>query len=367
MAMLNLFLAGLSLCLSLPQDGAAVELRYDVKPQTVLRRDLLVKHEIQLDGVSFTRAGESPVRQEMPGWTSTFVKVTVDDTIGEVAGGIPQRLRRRWVDLGAQGTLQLSATPGRPKFEDRAVLSSPLRDRSVDFTWIEAESDWSRLWVRDDAEEFWLAEMRGDMDALGLLPDGPVAVGAEWELSMETVRSLLAPGGNHLITPRTTNVFGRTVEVGVGGDYSEVLGPELAGSARATFEGLREVDGERLAVLRLSVEGLRSINDRTDLWRISAPAEERNELAHLLSTLIEYGLDARGEALWNLERGHLHSVTLAGEEVFMLSVTKFGGPVTDPHETVQQSSFHGTVELTYKVGPPPPPPEPGAKGAAREH
>ena len=184
---------------------------------------------------------------------------------------------------------------------------------------------------------------------------------------METVRSLLAPGGNHLITPRTTNVYGRTIEVGVGGDYAEVLGPELAGSARATFEGLREVDGERLAVLRLSIEGLRSINDRTDLWRLSAPAEERNEIAHLVSTLLEYGLDARGEALWNLERGHLHSLTLTGEELYMLSVTKFGGPVVDPHETIQQSSFHGTVELTYKVAPPPPPGEPAAAGETREH
>jgi hypothetical protein len=365
--MIQLLLAALPLCLPAVQDGAAVELRYDVAPGSVLRRDLLVKHEIQLDGVTFTRAGESPVRQDMPGWTSTFVKVTVDDTIGEVSGGLPRKLRRTWVDLGAQGTLQLAAAPGRPKFEDRAVLSSPLRERRVDFTWIEDESAWARLWVRDDAEEFWLAEMRGDMDALGLLPAAAVAPGDEWELSMETVRSLLAPGGNHLITPRTTNLFGRTMEVGIGGDLSEVLGPDLAGSARATFEGLREVDGERVAVLRLSVEGLRSINDRTDLWRLSAPAEERNEVAHLVSTLIEYGLDARGEALWSLERGHLHSLTLAGEEVFMLAVTKFGGPVTQPHETVQQSSFHGTLELTYRVAPPPPAPEPGAKGAARGH
>src|SRR6187402_3503508 len=130
--MLTLILAGLPLCLSVPQDGAAVELRYAVAPKTVLRRDLLVKHEVQLDGVSYTRAGESPVRQEMPGWMSTFVKVSVDDTLQEVTDGFPRRLRRRWVDLGAQGTLQLTATPGRPKFEDRAVLTSPLRERSVD-------------------------------------------------------------------------------------------------------------------------------------------------------------------------------------------------------------------------------------------
>jgi hypothetical protein len=349
--MIQLLLLGLPLALPVAQDGEAVQLRFDVKPETVLRRDLLVRHELQLDGVSYTRAGAPPVRQDTPGWSSTFLKLTVDDTLGEVASGRPLTLRRRWVDLGAQGTLSLNAAAGRPKFEDRAVLSSPLRERSVDFTWIEAESDWSRLWVRDDAEEFWLADMRGDMDGLGLLPAEAVSPGAQWELSMETVRHLLAPGGNHLITPRTTNIYGRTIEVGVGGDYAEVLGPELAGSARATFTGVREVDGERLAVLELSIEGLRSIADRTDLWRLSAPPEERNEVAHLVSALLEY----------------LHSVELAGEEVYMLSVTMHGGPVAQPFETIQQSSFRGRVELTYKVAPPPPPGATPAAGAAREH
>lgn len=364
--MLNLFLAGLTWIPCAAQVGETVELRFAAAPQSVLRRELLVRHEIQLDGVTYTRGSDSPVHQDTPGWMSTFLKVGVDDTLGEVAAGRPRALRRRWLDVGGEGKLTLTATGGRPAVEDRAVLASPLRERAADFTWIEAESDWSRLWVRDDAEEFWLAEMRGDMDALGLLPEGPVAPGAQWTLSMETVRGLLAPGGNHLITPRTTNVYGRTIEVGVGGDYAEVLGPDLAGSARATFEGLREADGKRLAVLGLSIEGLRSIADRTDLWRLSAPPEEKNEIARLMSALIEYGLDARGEALWDLDRGHLHSLELAGEEVYMLSVTKHGGPVTQPFETIQQSSFHGRVDLAYKVGPPPPAQD-GAPGGASGH
>lgn len=365
--MLNAFLACLPLCLSAAQGGEAVVLRFDVAPGTVLRRDLLVRHEIQLDGVSFTRQGEPPVRQDTPGWMSTFLKVTAEDTVGEVVESRPRALRRRWLDVGGEGTLNLAPAGGRPKFEDRAVLSSPMRDRRVDFTWIDAESDWSRLWVRDDAEEFWLAGMQGDMDGLGLLPAGPVEPQAQWEIPMNGLRALLAPGGNHLITPRTTNLFGRTIEVGVGGDFAEVLGPELAGSARATFEGLREVDGRRMAALRVTIEGLRSIADRTDLWRLSAPAEEKNEVARLVSALLEYGLDARGEALWDLERGHLHSLRLAGEEVYMLSVTKHGGPVAQTYETIQQSSFHGTLELDYSVSPPESKPAAAQGGAQRQH
>lgn len=365
--MLHAIFAILPLCLPSAQEGSAVELRLGVQPGAVLRRDFLVRHEIQLDGVSFTRGKDRPMRQETPGWMSSFIKVTVDDTISEVADGAPRVLRRRWVDLGGEGSLNLAPAGGRPKFEDRAVLSSPMRDRRVDFTWIEAESDWSRLWVRDDAEEFWLSNMRGDMDGRGLLPAGPVEPGAQWEIPLEGLRDLLAPGGNHLITPRTTNIFGRTIEVGVGGDYAEVLGPDLAGNARATFEGVREQDGRRLAVVGVVVEGLRSIADRTDLWRLSAPPEEKNEVAHLVSALLEYGLDARGEALWDLDAGHLHSLSLGGQELYMLSVTKHGGPVAQPFETIQQSSFRGTMELTYSVAPPPPPKEGKPGGATQEH
>ena len=364
--MISILLATLSLAAALPQGAEAETLRFAVEPGVVLHRDLTVRHEIQLDGVVYTRGDASPSRQDVPGWMSTFLKVSADDTIGEVQGGRPTRLRRRWGPCGGEGTLTLNPVQGRPKYEDRAVLSSPLRDRRADFTWIADEGDWSRLWVRDDAEEFWLADMRGDMDGLGLLPAAAVAPGAEWEVSLETLRSLMAPGGNHLITPRTTNIFGRTVEVGIGGDYAEVLGPDLTGVVRARYDGLREVDGERVAVIALEVVGLRSIADRTSLWRLSAPPEEKNEVAHLVSALVEYGLDAQGEALWNLERGHLHSLKLAGDEVYMLSVTKHGGPVVSPYETIQQSSFRGKVDLTYSVGPPPPPGQ-KAQGEARDH
>lgn len=364
--MIPILFATLALASASPQDGAAESLRFDVAPGTVLHRDLTVRHEIQLDGVVYTRGDATPTRQDVPGWMSTFMKVVADDTVGEVAGGRPTKLRRRWGPCGGEGTLTLNPVAGRPKFEDRAVLSSPLRDRRVDFTWVEAEGDWARLWVRDDAEEFWLADMRGDMDGLGLLPAEAVAPGAEWDVPLEALAALLAPGGNHLITPRTTNIFGRTIEVGIGGDYAEVIGPDLTGFARARFEGVREEGGERVAAIALEVQGLRSIADRTNLWRLSAPPEEKNEVAHLVSALVEYGLDAKGEALWNLDRGHLHSVKLAGDEVYMLSVSKHGGPVVSPYETIQQSSFRGKVDFTYKVGPPPPPGQ-EAQGAARDH
>lgn len=355
--MISLLLAGLPLAIAAPQDAGPVSLRFAVEPGTVLRRKIEVRHEIQLDGVSFTRNNKPPTRQDVPGWMSTFITVSVDDTIGEVVDGRPTKLNRTWVNLGGNGKLTLSPAGGRQKMEDRAVLASPMRRREVAFTWVEDEADWARLWVRNDAEEFWLAEMRGDMDFLGLAPAEPVAPGAEWDVPIEGVRALLAPGGNHLITPRTTNIFGRTIEVGIGGDYAEVLGPDLAGTARARFVELREVAGERVAVVDLTIQNLRSISDRTDLWRTSAPPEERTEVSHLVSALVEYGLDGRAEVLWNLDRGHLHTATLTGDEFYVLSVTKNSGPLHNPFEIIQQSSFRGKVELNYVVKPPPAPGE----------
>jgi hypothetical protein len=349
--------------------GAVPEsLRFTVSPGTVLQKNLSVKHELALDGVLHSRDGGAPIRQDSTGWVSSWFKITCNDTYLSVADGRPLHLQRTFTDLGAGGNLTINRSAQAKKFEDRAVLTSPMRGRTIDFNWIEEEKDWSRAWVRDDAEEFWLAELRGDMDGLGLLPAGEVEIGAEWEVPIDVVRSLLAPGGNSLITPRTTNIFGRTIEAGVGGDMSEVLGPELAGRLLVRFEGTRETDGHRLGVLKLTIESLHSVVDRTDLWRTAAPEDERREPAKLVATLITYTLDATGEALWNLGDGHLHSVELAGNETFVLSVDKVGGPIEEPWAVNQLSSFPGRLQLTYSVGPPPPvDPEADPNATQRDH
>ena len=163
---------------------------------------------------------------------------------------------------------------------------------------------------------------------------------------------LLAPGGNHLVTPRTTNVFSRTIELGVGGDLSEVLGPDLIGRATARYVGQREQDGRRLAAIEVAIEGLQSLRDRTELYRTAMPDEELREEARLVGVLLEYRLDARGELLWDLDLGHAHALELRGEETFVSTISKeLPSQQGGASRIDAQATFSGTLELRFAVEP----------------
>ncbi len=332
--------------------GRAESVRFAPAPDLVLEKTLTINHELALDLVGSSRSGAPVVKEDLTGWVTTWFKVAVLDRYQECGDGLPLRLERTYTDLGGGGKVTLQRGQQRRQSEERAVAASPLRDRRVEFTWIPAERDWARAWLRDDAEESWLAGLRGDIDLLMLLPQGPVAPGETWEPPIEAARAVLAPGGNHLITPSKGNPLGRSIEVGVGGDYAEVLGPELAGRMLARFTGTREEDGRRLAVIEVEIQGLRSLAERDEIWRISMPAEEKKERARLLSVLLEYTLDAEGELLWDLEAGHFRSVQLSGKESYAISVAKEANDGQSTFERTGLSAYSGTMTLKLASAPP---------------
>lgn len=333
---------------------AATKERLSFEPTlgTSLTKTLYISHELGLTAVNRTRDGGPPVTDGTTGWVSTWLKVSCEDAYLEVDAGLPRRFHRRFIDLGGGGKLDMKIGQKQMPHEELLVAVSPLRNRTVEFTWIPEENDWARSWTRFDAEEFWLADLNGDMELLALLPAGEVEVGESWSPPLDAARKMLAPGGNHLITPRTKNIFGRSVEVGIGGDASEVLGANPAGSVSARFEGVREVDGKRLGAISVRIEGLRSVEDRTDLWRTSMPIDEKREKAKLLAALIEYSVDAEGELLWDLEGGHMHSFQLTGKEGYNLVVSKEITGERTVFELSQHSVFSGDLALSITLGDP---------------
>jgi hypothetical protein len=344
--------AGLALAAQPPADPAGAEgMRFQPADGSVLVKRFNIGHELNLDSVGQVFDGGPFQAERLTSTISTWFTLTAEDRYLELSDGRGRRLRRTYLDLGGGGKLNMRPEGFPQQPEQDAVLVSPLRNRSVDFTWIDAEQDWSRCWSTEHFDEEWLAGIRGDMDLLALLPPGEVAEGQGWELPIGAVRALLAPGGNHLITPRTPNVFSRTIEVGVGGDFSEILGPDLLGRLTATFTGVREQDGKRLAVVELSIEGLQSFADRTALYRTAMPEEERREQTRLVTVLLEYRLDARGELLWDLDAGHAHSVELSGEETFINSMTKELPTQGRLARIDAQATFSGTLTLSFEVAP----------------
>ena len=329
--------------------GAPERLRFAPKPGIVLARNLYISHELALESMGQTLNG-GPFRPErIAGSISTWHKVTVDDELLAVADGRPTHMKRTFTDLGGGGKLRFGPESGPRTREEEAVLTSPMRSRTVDLVWIPEESSWSRCWSQLEADEVWLAGLEGDSDLLQLLPPNEVSVGDTWEIPLTAVRSVLAPGGNTLITPRTRNVFSRTVEIGVGGDFSELLSTDLSGSFRARLAEVREEGASRLARIELALESLHSIADRTELWRTSMPVEEKREKARLIGAFLEHALDAKGELVWDLTAGHARSLKLSGNERFVTTLTK---DLAGPNGTARmdaQSTFAGTLSLDFTV------------------
>jgi hypothetical protein len=331
------------------EQPAPERLRFEVAPGKVLARNLYLTHELSVESMGQTLDG-GPFRPErVAGSISTWHKVTVDDEILEVSDGRPTRLRRTFTDLGGGGKLRFGPQKGPRTREEEAVLTSPMTHRAVDLLWIPEEGTWSRCWSVREADEVWLQGLDGDADMLALLPPGEVAVGESWEIPLTAVRVLLAPGGNTLITPRTRNVFSRSVEVGVGGDFSEILGAELSGRFSARLAEVREEGAARVARVELSLEGVHGVADRTELWRTSMPIEEKREKARLIGAFVEHTLDAQGELLWDLTAGHLRSVGLNGRQRFVSTLSKDLAGAQGPTRMDAQSTFTGALSFSYTV------------------
>lgn len=345
-----LALAPALLCLAVPgsaQDGP-VTIEFAVAEGARLKKVLSVKHELQVRDMGYRRDGGPLVRENTAGWISAWERIAVEEEYLAVAPERPLRLRRTFRDISSGGKAQLTRN-GR-NTEMRANSSSPLQGRSLLFTWVEDEGEYSRMYDRLDAEEYWLSDVRGELELLPFLPSGPVEVGATWPVDISALRAVLAPSGNLLLTPNTGNFFGRMMEVGVGGDFSEVIGPELYGTIEAKFAGLEETDGTPLARIDLTVQ-FDTVADRTQLYRRAMPEAERAESARLRAVTLNYSFNGAGVLLWNLDAGHFHEFTLSGTENYDAEVAKLMSDGISTFDFSQNSNFNGQLDFELRCGP----------------
>ncbi len=372
MGLVPLFLAGFVFVPVAASAGKAGDtLRLQVPAGTQLVKTLNVKHELQVLSMGMTRDG-AYIPDTTGGWVTTEQTTRVLDRYEEVADGRPTRLLRTFQEATNRGRLDASRDT-KTKASEQNVSDSPfvqkskegILERNVRFTWVPSEQGWGRHFEVNDCEESYLMDLDADMDYLALVPAGPVEIGATWDLAPERIRSVLAPGGNVLLTPRSGALFGRAMELGLGGDYADFLSSQPSVEiATCTYKGVREAHSRRMAVVEVRLK-LSELADRTELYYTARSKEEKREAGTLLSATVSYTLDGSGELLWDLEAQHAASFKFSGQETFALEVNKevsIGG--NKPMVVGQRSQFGGHVSLEFGAAAPAAPPSAAPSGEA---
>lgn len=137
-------------------------------------------------------------------------------------------------------------------------------------------------------------ELEEDMDLRALLPPGPVSVDDTWELAGGVVLDAMPPGGQlGFAEEDDDDDF----------DFEEAF----EGSATATFAGMREEDGLRLAVVVIELQGV-----------AEQPAQEKDGSTQSLT----FAVELKYELLWCLAEGRAHSIEVAGGVGAVLSIAQ---------------------------------------------
>lgn len=336
----------------------ADRISFTARPGARTLKVFIAKHELRIDEMGIARGDLPFVSDGTGGWISSTHRVEFLDEYVRVENGKPLEFLRQVRECIVNAKANVTRANGLVLTE-QAPGASPLRRQKLRFTWSDRLNEWSRCYAETEGEENWLSELYGDFDFLRLLPAGEVEPGATWSVDVEALRTVLSPGGNHKITPATEKLFGRVVEIGVGGDFGDVLASELGGEVTATYVGQRKASvgvgdaAVERTVAELSYElALSSSNDRLLLYLMAMPDLERREPARVEAVPLDYTLHGKATLLWDIEAGRAHTFLLEGQESFDNAVTKtmYDGRQATKVSQIARYSGPLKVEITFLDG-----------------
>jgi hypothetical protein len=185
---------------------------------------------------------------------------------------------------------------------------SNLEGKKVVFTW-DADAEEYKKAYEPEADEKDLEGLTEDMDLRSLLPSGPVEVDEEWDVPMDGLKSLFAPGGNLALVPESSD--DESMDMGMGSDsMSDMIGEKLEGTARAKLLRIEEIDGVKIARIHLDID-VTSSADMTEAAREKMGGSEMQiELDHVD---VEFGFVGEGELLWDVAGGHFRDLDVSGQ------------------------------------------------------
>ncbi len=314
--------------------------RYAVAPETALKREYKSNTKLEsepakmfLNGEEVPTEGHGEVRLRVDDSRS----ITFTDTIAAVADGRPTKFAREFGELENSATESFAVTPPGGDEEVKSSTReriSPLKGKTVQFTWDGKKEEYARALAGAEGEKKaseaeMLDGLQADADWLPLLEDGPREKGASFELDAKLFERVQYPAGELLWV-----VEGKDPDP-VSKAINEQLSENLDGKAKATWQGMRDVDGRELGVFAIEADLKSKAEAETP-----DGAETRG---------IELDLEYEGEILWDLAVGHLAGYTLTADVRSQLSTTRTVETPKGKREVRQVFDLRGTAKHVLSV------------------
>jgi hypothetical protein len=311
--------------------------------------------ELTLDSMDMTLNGqESPMVPDMDMSMTSKLKVAVTDEYVALRENAPKKLRRTFDDLGNSMSMSMQVeVMGNSNSSDKTVESeSELEGKTVVFTWNEDEGKYTKAFESEGEDEEQLEGVLEDMDLRALLPKGEVAEGDTWNIDVKGLLPILSPGGDLKLVPTEADDMMEGGMPGVG-SMSDWIGDLLEGEATGTFVGMREVDGVKVAVIKVEVD-IQSARDMTSLVldaleNADMPPEVQNmEFEHVD---VEFELEGEGELLWDASAGRARSFHMSGPTRVQMDMgmsIEVPGQGSMAIEQVMEMSGTSNISVTFE-------------------
>jgi hypothetical protein len=337
--MKSLLIAPLVLLCSAPRTApeADVSLALSIESGTKLSKTFVTELALELEEVTLglTIDGEDH-ELDSPEYEMTIAQtetVTFTDEYLALEDGHTTKLRRRF-DTLAETSARTSTDEEGASNEDNEEGESELEGHTVDLTWDAEGETWSAAFAEGDegGDDELITELQHHADLIDFLPEGEVAIGAEWSIPAAAFVRFSNPSGElHLDTPSD----------------KEEDDDDLQDQLDANFEG--EITAKLVSV----EDGLANIEltfELTTSGSIDVEIEELDESIAVEATRkVELEFDLEGALVWHVEEGRAVSLVAEGEVGFesvqQQSSDQNGAAVV----FTQTQRFAGTLKVTAEI------------------
>jgi hypothetical protein len=301
-----------ALALALAGPPAERELAFQPAAGATLQKTFTERTSWTLDSMTMVYDG-AEVSMTPPELTGVAeLRLVVRDTYGAVDGGVPLVLLREFETVTSRSVLELEVEGASEDLD--LDLASEIEGEKVVFT---RETPGDEAEAKFEGEEHATSELlrglREDLDLRGFLPAEDVGVEDWWEVDVEQLADVLAPGGDLALAP------GRGASLD-----SENLQPDQivaaalvrvgeardgrSGEATLTWKETKKEGERELASIAVEIgataKGELSGRLRQLLAEAGAEADDR-KLA------MEWAADGEGTLVWDLTADRFESLELA--------------------------------------------------------